>query len=126
MRQLASPKRLMIEKNGTTHVDNQLLNYQATYLCPAAGRTIFDIEEQSLRTQMTDDNKIAEEILDYLQEHPEAADTLEGITTWWVQSQTVRESVDTVYRALKELKASGLVIERRDSDGKTLYFLSRS
>jgi Fe2+ or Zn2+ uptake regulation protein len=75
---------------------------------------------------MTNDTKIAEEIIDYLQEHPEAADTLEGITTWWVQSQTVRESVDTVYQALKELKAAGLVIERRDADGKTLYFLSCS
>lgn len=63
------------------------------------------------------------QIQSYLEEHPAACDTLEGIVMWWLQRQRVNETVTDVYQALQELKASGMVLERKTPDGKTLYFL---
>jgi Fe2+ or Zn2+ uptake regulation protein len=71
---------------------------------------------------MTKESKIAGDVLDYLREHPGAADTLEGIATWWVQTKLVSESVDTVYSVLQSLKSEGLVSEKKTPDGRTLYF----
>lgn len=72
---------------------------------------------------MTDVREIVREIQSYLEEHPEACDTLEGIVMWWFQRQRVDETVTNVYQALQELKASGMVLERKAPDGKTLYYL---
>jgi Fe2+ or Zn2+ uptake regulation protein len=72
---------------------------------------------------MTDHSEIVRQIQSYLEEHPGAGVTLEGIATWWIQRQRVDETVTTVYQALQELKASGRVLERKAPDGKTLYFL---
>ncbi|MET0649587.1 MAG: hypothetical protein ABW208_23495 [Pyrinomonadaceae bacterium] len=72
---------------------------------------------------MTDVSEIVRQIQSYLEEHPAACDTLEGIAMWWFQRQRVNETVTNVYEALQELKASGRVLERRSPDGKPLYFL---
>lgn len=71
---------------------------------------------------MTKESKIADDVLDYLRAHPGAADTLEGIATWWVQTKAVSESVDIVYRVLQALKFEGLIAEKKTPDGRTLYF----
>lgn len=68
-------------------------------------------------------SEIVRQIQSYLEEHPAAGDTLEGISMWWVQRQRVNETVTSVYEALQELEASGLVLERKAPDGKTIYFL---
>jgi hypothetical protein len=73
---------------------------------------------------MTDDSKLAQQILDYLERRSAAGDTLEGIASWWIQYQRVSESVTIVYQALQELRACGVVLERKSFDGKTLYYLS--
>ncbi len=70
-----------------------------------------------------DENSLARQIESYLHEHPEAADTLEGISMWWMRFQPLNESVKIVYAALQELKASGHVVERTGPGGKTLYSL---
>lgn len=67
--------------------------------------------------------KLTQQILEYLEEHPEAGDTLEGIATWWVQCQQVSESVIAVRQALQQLESDGIVTERKTPSGKTLYFL---
>lgn len=72
---------------------------------------------------MMDASEIVRQIQSYLEEHPGAGDTLEGIVTWWFTRQRVNETVTNVYEALQELKASGRVLERKTADGKTLYFL---
>jgi Fe2+ or Zn2+ uptake regulation protein len=71
---------------------------------------------------MMDTNEKVRQIQTYLEEHPAAGDTLEGIAMWWFQRQRVSETVTDVYQALQELKASGMVLERKTPDGKTLYF----
>lgn len=75
---------------------------------------------------MTDDSKLAQEILSYLRLHPQAGDTLEGIARWWVTCQRLSESVEEVQHALEELKARGNVAEYRAPDGRTMYSLNDS
>lgn len=65
--------------------------------------------------------KVAEQILRYLGEHPQACDTLEGVVRWWVMQQQLSESVELVQAALMQLEAEGAVTEQQLADGRTLY-----
>lgn len=73
---------------------------------------------------MTNDSTLDQRILKYLQERPQACDTLEGIAGWWVMCQQVKESVIGVQQVLETLKAQGLVRERKAPNGRTLYYIS--
>lgn len=48
-------------------------------------------------------------ILAYLAEHPQASDTLEGITEWWLMREQVRVEVSKLKRTLRHLMAQGLL-----------------
>lgn len=60
-------------------------------------------------TQQDDD--LTRAILDYLDEHPTAMDSLEGIAEWWVNRARVRQDVLAVARALAALTERGIVEE---------------
>jgi hypothetical protein len=46
-------------------------------------------------------------VLAYLDEHPKAMDTLEGISKWWLERQQVRLAVQTIAGTLTRLVARG-------------------
>lgn len=69
---------------------------------------------------------IADEILAYLVKHPEAQDTLEGITEWWLLEQCIRSAVAEVDGALRSLVADDLLMKRHCADGRTYYGLNRT
>jgi hypothetical protein len=69
---------------------------------------------------------IADEILAYLVRHPEAQDTLEGITEWWLLEQRIRSAVAEVDGALRSLVADDLLVTRQCADGRTYYGLNRA
>lgn len=71
------------------------------------------------------DEDLAERILLYLEAHPNACDTLDGITTWWLLRQRVIESRAAVRSALARLAAEGRVVERAAPDGTTLFAAAR-
>ena len=50
-------------------------------------------------------------ILDYLAEHPQAMDTLEGIAEWWVMREQVRVDVRLLEHVLRRLTDEGLLEE---------------
>ena len=64
---------------------------------------------------------IAEEIAQYLEHHPDAADTLNGIKEWWLFRQRLDESLDGVSRAVEYLLQEGRIERRQSSDGTTLF-----
>lgn len=64
--------------------------------------------------------EIAEAILRYLHSHPDAADTAEGIATWWLPARWCAD-VRTVRAALARLEAQGLVHRRINADHHELY-----
>lgn len=68
----------------------------------------------------TETASTAERILTYLRRHTRAADTLEGIATWWI-GEDPKTKPETVRAALERLAASGLVKARRLATGDWLY-----
>jgi hypothetical protein len=66
-------------------------------------------ERRSPGDEPLSESELAEAILAYLTEHPEAMDTLEGIAEWWLLRQMARVEVPRVARVLGRLTARGLV-----------------
>jgi ribosomal protein S25 len=65
--------------------------------------------------------QIAEEIERYLMQRPEAADTAEGISTWWLSSPLGTEALPAVLAALRQLEVRGIVVRMERGGGATIY-----
>ena len=52
-------------------------------------------------------SELAEEVLAYLNSRPDAQDTLEGITRWWLLERWVERELGAVEEALRQLVAAG-------------------
>ena len=63
----------------------------------------------------------SDEILAYLNAHPQAADSLEGIVLWWLPRQRFVEARDRIQESLDQLVDRGLVERTRLADGTVLY-----
>lgn len=57
--------------------------------------------------------EIARAVLRYLETHPEAKDTLEGIARWWLERERSERLLEEVERAVTLLLSSDLVLETR-------------
>ena len=62
-------------------------------------------------------------ILSYLADNPEANDTVEGITQWWLLEREIREERTRVERSLSALASAGWLEEIRGGDSRTRYRL---
>jgi hypothetical protein len=67
---------------------------------------------------------MAEDILNYLLDHPEAKDTLDGIARWWILEQRVKREMEEVKAALADLTQKGWLLERRGADTLVHYRLN--
>ena len=65
--------------------------------------------------------RIALEILRYLETHPDAADTIEGVIQWWLSPVVSNVFTETVQRALDELVTRSRIVRRVLLDGTILY-----
>jgi Fe2+ or Zn2+ uptake regulation protein len=70
-------------------------------------------------------SQVARAILDYLWKHPDAQDTLSGITQWWLPEEKIKTRTATVKEALSDLVARGLVLERKGKDSQIHYRINR-
>ena len=77
--------------------------------------------EQAERVQA-----IANEVERYLTDHPQAADSVEGIATWWLARQRIHYELELVRRALEHLRHKGVVLtaSERGKDG-VVYRLNK-
>jgi len=57
----------------------------------------------------------------YVTDHPRAADTPEGIRSWWVARQRYGDSLDNVQKALDYLVGHGRISRTVLPDGTTVY-----
>jgi hypothetical protein len=64
---------------------------------------------------------VAREIVEYLSLNPDAADTVEGIVTWWVERQRHFEARSLVESALQYLVERGIVEMQRTTTGAVVY-----
>lgn len=65
--------------------------------------------------------RLAQEILNYLEGNPQAGDTLEGIAQWWLAQQIIDRLVDDVAVALEKLVKDGAVEAHSPRSGSTIY-----
>lgn len=70
-----------------------------------------------------EESLIADELLAYLDENPQAQDTLEGIV-WWLLEQRINVYMTRVKKGLAELVNQGLVLERQGPDGQIHYSIN--
>ncbi|MCK9623090.1 MAG: hypothetical protein M0R47_21455 [Methylobacter sp.] len=68
-----------------------------------------------------DVQKIADQIESYLKDHPNAADTIEGITKWWLTGQKIEVSNLIVQQALIYLASKSVVKCNADLSGYKVY-----
>jgi len=66
------------------------------------------------------DSRVRELVLGYLDDHPTAMDTLDGIAEWWVLRQQVEIEVRRVSRVLTALVRDG-VLEEHEQGGIRFY-----
>jgi hypothetical protein len=66
-------------------------------------------------------SSIANQLREYLSTHPKAADTLEGITGWWLPQQAASANPELVQQALDYLVDRQEVVRVRSADGHVLY-----
>ncbi len=64
--------------------------------------------------------QLDEQILYYMELHPHAADTAEGIATWWLKHDN-RVKLSRVKGALENLVERGMAVRRKSQDGHILY-----
>lgn len=68
--------------------------------------------------------EIEEAVLAYLRDHPDAADTLDGIVQWWLPQQRYEIERSRIHRALGELVDAGVLRRERLPGGDDLYALN--
>jgi len=79
-----------------------------------------------LKQESGDDQKIAVAVLRYLQEHPDAKDTLEGIAQWWLLTEYVERKLEEVKRGVAILLVRGLIVEVRKEGRQPYYQLNKA
>ncbi|MEW9898700.1 hypothetical protein ABWL39_08715 [Chitinivorax sp. PXF-14] len=72
-----------------------------------------------------DDSELQLAILAYLQAHPGAGDTIDGILGWWL-GVTDGEQRSRVEASLDALAEAGAVTRHRLPDGKVIYSRQRN
>jgi hypothetical protein len=70
---------------------------------------------------MPDPNVLCQGILQYLRAHPDAADSLEGIASWWLPQSGFSVTSEAVQEALALLVAERRIARIDLADGRTLY-----
>jgi hypothetical protein len=69
----------------------------------------------------SDADGIAQAVVRYLEAHPYAADTVEGITRWWLGPGLGNAPPDALEQALETLVASRHVVRDSLGDGRFVY-----
>lgn len=64
-------------------------------------------------------------IIRHLELHPEASDTPEGISDFWLSTQQVDASVSLVEAVLEEMVLDGILRNRRLPDGGVIFAACR-
>lgn len=72
------------------------------------------------------DTELEESILAYLERHPEAADTVQGIVNWWLPRQRYETACWRVEKALGVLVERGELRTAALPNGAALYALNKT
>jgi hypothetical protein len=70
---------------------------------------------------LPDKSQIARTILSYLADHPDAQDTLEGITQTWLPGQGNKFKPTMVQEVVKDLVLEGTILETKIPGSQPVY-----
>jgi Fe2+ or Zn2+ uptake regulation protein len=70
-------------------------------------------------------DEISRMIINYLRRNPDAKDTLEGITRWWLTMERIDLSVKEVSHALENLREQGVITINKTESGTTFYKINK-
>ena len=97
------------------------------------GMVVFLLVIHSVHAQIQvsgsqDESKIAKEILRYLESHPQAADTLEGIEAWWLSSEhsRIKPQTSVIRSVVERLVKDAKLTQRKAQNGRTYYSIHRA
>jgi hypothetical protein len=62
-----------------------------------------------------------EAILRYLATRPHAADTLEGVVSWWLPLQRHKDTHEEIAKVLEELAAEGHLVKKKLPNNQVIY-----
>jgi hypothetical protein len=71
------------------------------------------------------ESEVQASVIEYLRQHPQAADSLDGIVQWWLPRQRYETAHERIGRLLEEMVADGILDRRTLPDGTSLYSLRR-
>lgn len=60
-------------------------------------------------------------ILAYLNDNPDAGDTMDGILEWWLLDQRIKFETRNVSNAISRLVDEGLIVEHKEADSPIIY-----
>lgn len=69
-------------------------------------------------------SELCGEILGYLAENPDARDTLEGVTHWWLLEFGIQKQAGRVKLALDRLVEEGLLLESQGPQPTVVYHVN--
>jgi Fe2+ or Zn2+ uptake regulation protein len=61
----------------------------------------------------------------YFQQHPQAADTVDGIAKWWLPRFGINLPLESVLRALERMADAGELSKSEKRDGSVIYALAQ-
>ena len=70
-------------------------------------------------------DRVAREIEEHVAAHPDAADTSQGIASWWIGRQRFLEAERTIEKALGRLVEQGRMERREQPGGAVVYRTAR-
>lgn len=68
-----------------------------------------------------DQAQIRRDVLSYLIDNRDAQDTLEGIVEWWLLERKIKHESLEVKKAIDDLAARKMIIQRKTRDARTHY-----
>ena len=84
-----------------------------------------ELVEWSLSVNPTDltenEQRIAQLILSYMENNPEAIHTAEGIARWWILQQRLEEEIHLVEKVIEYFSIKGILEKVQLTDGNSYY-----
>lgn len=74
---------------------------------------------------MSQEMKLAHDILNYLVKQPSAKDTLEGIAYWWLLKETIDQSIEQISKAVELLIAKNYLTVQQSPDQVKYYAINQ-
>lgn len=75
--------------------------------------------------EIVEHSNVRNAITRYFQQHPQAADTVDGIVKWWLPQFDINLPLENVLRVLERMVEAGELNKSEKRDGSVIYALAQ-